>query len=505
MDVLVLALLSAFAGSLILTPIVRAIARRWGALDRPDGERKLHRRIVPLWGGVAVYLATVLGLLIAHCGAFGAGDALTHLSLLVVAVGGLICAVGAIDDRYHLRARVKLVLQIAAVLPVVLLGYSIDRIVTFGYPIDLGWLGAPLTVLWLVGCINALNLLDGMDGLATTVGLSTAAMLGIIATSMGNLHVAAIAAVLAGALAGFLPYNLPQASIFLGDSGSMIIGFMVGILGFQGALKTSATLSIAAPAVVMALPLFDTVLAVFRRKLTGRRFDSPDRQHIHHRLLDRGLTPWQALCVIGALCLLSGGGATAATIFRNDALAWITALTLIVAMIRLRLFGHHELALAKSFVASRIVTWANRLGHFNPVYQLPPVEHLAELPLDELWAVFLQEVKPWKVSHLTLSLTSSDASRLTFEWHATPTTSEAETDWSLREVIEGGEGRRCELLTGGGQLPGMEFAGLTGLGQVLKVFGTCFSTHPSLLNVSLSKRSELSTTSGPGRSWSKAA
>lgn len=504
MDVLVIASLLAFTASLFLTPAVRTVARQWGVLDCPDGERKLHRRVVPLWGGVAVYLATLLGLAIAHFGSFGVGPALDQLSLLAVVVGGFICLIGAIDDRYHLQARVKLFLQIVAVLPVVFFGCYVDRIVTFGYPIELGWLGPLLTVVWLIGCINALNLLDGMDGLAATVGLSTAAMIGLIALNMDNPHVAVIALVLAGALAGFLPYNLPQASIFLGDSGSMVIGFMVGILGIQGALKTSATLSIAAPAVVMTLPILDSALAVIRRKLTGRRFDTPDRQHIHHRLLDRGLTPWQALCVIGSFCLLSGAGATAATIFRNDALAWITALTLIVLLVRLRLFGHHELALAKSLVAVRLTQWANRLSTFNPVHQLPPVEHFAQLPLDELWAMLLQEVKPWKVARLEMVLTAPDAPPLEVKWLASPVR-ETRAGWSLNVVVGGLEGRCCELRAGGGVLPGLEFAGITGLGQVLEVFGAQFANHPSLPSMPRSAKLELPATERPRESWSKAA
>ena len=215
-----------------------------------------------------------------------------------------------------------------------------------------------MTVLWLLGCINALNLIDGMDGLASLIGLSAAAMLGIIAASEGHAHVAAMAFVLAASLAGFLAYNLPPASIFLGDSGSMVIGLTVGLLGIQGTLKTSATLAITAPAVVMTLPMFDIVAAIVRRRLTGRRLDAPDRLHIHHRLLDRGWTPWQVLCLLGALCLTTGAAATAATIFRRDALAWIAAVTLVVLMIRLRLFGHHEFALAKEAVVRTLKAYA---------------------------------------------------------------------------------------------------------------------------------------------------
>ena len=216
-----------------------------------------------------------------------------------------------------------------------------------GYPIELGWLGIPLTILWLVGCINAINLLDGLDGLASVVGISASLMMAIIAIQTGHAQVGVVALVLAGSLMGFLVYNLPPASIFLGDSGSMVIGLVVGVISIQGALKTSATLSITIPAIVMSVPMLDTLLAIIRRKLSGRPFDAADRGHIHHRLLERGLTDWQALCTIGALCLTTGIAATAATLLHVDAVGWITVMALVVLLVRTRSFGHHEVALAK--------------------------------------------------------------------------------------------------------------------------------------------------------------
>ncbi|HEY4760831.1 MAG TPA: MraY family glycosyltransferase, partial [Thermoguttaceae bacterium] len=282
-----------FAASLALTMVVRAAALHWGIVDCPDGQRKLHNGVVPLGGGVAVYLSMIIGLLAAGYCCNIAGDKLWELSKVIILAAGIVCFFGCIDDAFRLNARFKLALQACAVLPMVLVGYSIDSIVAFGYRVELGWLGVPLTVFWLLGCINALNLMDGMDGLASVVGLSTAAMMGLIAANEGHMHVCLIALVLAGAVAGFLVHNRPPASIFLGDSGSMVIGLTVGVLGMQGAMKTSATLSITAPVVVMTLPMFDIVAAVVRRKLTGRRIDAPDREHIHHRLLDRGLNPWQ--------------------------------------------------------------------------------------------------------------------------------------------------------------------------------------------------------------------
>jgi len=353
MDSLTLTVVAVFLASLALTAVVRAAARRWGIVDTPDGRRKLHGRPVPLWGGLAVYAAVVMGLLATRLGAPPSAE-FSELCIAWMIAAGFVCLVGCVDDRFDMRARVKLLLQIVSVLPIIAMGYYVDRIVAFGVPIELGWFGAPLTILWLLGCINALNLIDGMDGLASIVGLSTAAMLGVIAVGEGHPHVAAMAFILAASLAGFLVYNLPPASIFLGDSGSMVIGLSIGLLGIQGTLKTSATLAITAPVVVMTLPMFDIAAALVRRQLTGRRLDAPDRGHIHHRLLDRGWTPWQVLCLLGALCLTMGAAATAATIFRLDALAWIASVTLIVLMIRLRLFGHHEFALVKLAVVRTI-------------------------------------------------------------------------------------------------------------------------------------------------------
>ena len=359
----ILTFLAVFAASLGMTVAVRAGARRWGVVDLPDGLRKLHGRPVPRLGGVAVYGAMALGLLVVHI--LGATGEFTQLSTAWLIAAGCVCFVGAIDDGFSLPPRVKLFLQIASVLPIVLMGCYVDRVVAFSYPINLGWLGIPLTVLWLVGCINALNLIDGLDGLASIVGLSTAAMLGVIAASQGHGHVATMALVLSAALAGFLVYNLPPASIFLGDSGSMVIGLTLGVLGIQGSLKTSATLALTAPAVVMTLPMFDILAAVVRRRLAGRRFDSPDRLHIHHRLLDRGLSTWQVLWTIGALCLTMGAVATAATIFRLDALAWIAAMSLVVLMIRWRVFGHDEFAMVKETLVRAIKSDAGLFGRLR--------------------------------------------------------------------------------------------------------------------------------------------
>lgn len=399
--------LIAFGCAVVLTPVARSLALRLGAIDKPDGHRKLHERPVPLFGGVAVYLALVFGLFFTTNGLLTAVDPHARLAAVLLVVAGFVCIIGCVDDLWDLAPRFKLLLQVAASLVVVATGYWVDRLVVFGYPIELGMLGIPLTVCWLVGSINALNLLDGMDGLASVVGLTTAMMMAMIATISGHPHVAMLALVLAGALAGFLVFNLPPASIYLGDSGSMVIGLVVGILGMQGSLKTTATLSLTAPAIIMSIPMLDIVMAIVRRKLSGQPIDAADRGHIHHRLLDRGLSTWQSLCVIGALCLMTGTAATASTIFQNDGLAWITAITLVMLLVITRMFGHYELSLAKVSVAQVLAGWVGRWAAAHRSQGLlAKRSSLASLPFERVWAMLVEEMQRYGVQRLELRFDS---------------------------------------------------------------------------------------------------
>jgi UDP-GlcNAc:undecaprenyl-phosphate GlcNAc-1-phosphate transferase len=480
------------AAALVLTGWVKSAARRWAVVDHPDGRRKLHPAPVPLWGGVAVYLAMVLGLAVARLGSFGTGEAFDELAAAVVATAGIVCFFGCVDDVCRLSARFKLLLQFCAVLPVVIVGYSVHSITAFGVTVDLGWLGPPLTALWLVGCINALNLLDGMDGLASLVGIFTALMMGVIASYMGNDYVAVIAAVLAGALTGFVVHNLPPARIFLGDSGSMVIGLVVGILGIQSTLKTSATLSITAPLVVMTFPMFDTMLAIVRRKLTGRRFDVADRQHIHHRLLDRGMHPWLVLAIIGALCLATGVAATVATIVRSDALAWATALVLMVLVVRLRLFGHHELSLVSGTLARGLSALSARLASAAP--GLPAAAELDALPPAAVWEMLAERTRPWHVAQLQLIVSADGRSCRRQLCVDSAGRHEGERSWSMSVRVRRGEGRSCELRAAGLDLAAAELSPAR-LMTVLALFGDYFANHPE----NVAELAEPDRPASPGR------
>ncbi len=467
--------------SLALTPLARFAALRLNAVDAPDGLRKLHARCVPLWGGVAVYVALLIGLTLIQWTGIADAAGLGELSTILIFATGFVCLLGCVDDSWDLNPKFKLLLQIVSVLPIVAAGYYIDRVVIFSTPIELGSFGIPLTVLWLVGCINALNLLDGMDGLAATVGLSTAAMMAVIATAMGHHHVAIIAVALAGALAGFLVYNLPPASIFLGDSGSMSIGLMVGILGIQGSLKTTATLSLTVPAVVLSIPMLDTALAIVRRRLLGKPIDAPDRGHIHHRLLDKGLSTWQALCIIGALVLATGGAATAATIFRNDALAWIAVLTVLVVMVRMRALGHYELSLVKLRVASLLAWTVNRLIHSGQRRSRLQRKEAASMSFAGAWNALCEEAAICDVGQLDLTIWDGEECVGRQTWNNLAKLPKDGVAWSLEFVFGDSSSVPCRLQASGRQSHAAQGWNMQRLVRTLTLFGEYWTARPQEL------------------------
>jgi UDP-GlcNAc:undecaprenyl-phosphate GlcNAc-1-phosphate transferase len=337
-----------FLLSFVLTPLARDLAGRLGLVDRPDARRKMHGRTVPLAGGVALLLSVsaVLGvalLLSETVREHFAEHASQFLGLLLAALA--ICALGVLDDCRCLRGRHKLLGQILALGLVIAFGIEIRAIRLFGTEVELGILSVPVTLLWLLGAVNSLNLLDGMDGLLGTVGVIVTGALTVLALLGGHWAAACVGAALAGALVGFLCYNFPPASVFLGDAGSMLVGLVVGVLGIESSLKGPATLALAAPLAVLTIPFLDTLAAVVRRKLTGRSIYDTDRGHLHHCLLRRGLSARRVLLLISALCVLAASGACASLALRNEAVAVVSVLAVVCTLVLSRLFGHAELEL----------------------------------------------------------------------------------------------------------------------------------------------------------------
>jgi UDP-GlcNAc:undecaprenyl-phosphate GlcNAc-1-phosphate transferase len=333
---------------LCLTPLVRAWALRCGIVDAPDGFRKLHARHIPLAGGLAVILAcggtAVIGMATGFAWARNIREFMP-LSLGIAGGAVLIGFVGLLDDRYRLRGRQKLLGQVAAGALAIAGGLVIDHVTLCGWQIDLGPLAVPVTLCWLLGAINALNLIDGVDGLATSVGIVMCLTLCLISMVGGQFGDAAATATLAGALMGFLPFNWRPARIFLGDTGSMFIGYMLGVLAIRGNLKGPATVALVAPVAIWAIPLFDVVIAILRRKLTGQSIYATDRGHLHHVLQRFGLGPCATVLVICSLCLACGLGVIASLAMKNEAAAIITVVFVLSMLVFTRSFGHTEVQL----------------------------------------------------------------------------------------------------------------------------------------------------------------
>lgn len=341
--------------SMLVTPLVRRLAVRYSITDRPDGHRKLHDRPIPLGGGVIIlagfWTAMVLAVIVPNLWSPLLLDNWPNLASLLAA-SLAIAGLGLADDRFGLRGRHKLFGQLIATVILVASGLLISTIEVFGWRIELGLLAVPTTVLWLLLAMNALNLIDGIDGLATTIGLILSTTFCIISILSGHATEALVLAALAGSLVAFLMFNFPPARIYLGDSGSMLIGLLIGTLAIQGSMKGPATVAMAAPLAVWTIPLFDTAIAILRRKLTGRSIYMTDRGHLHHRMLEQSGSPSRALSWIAVACACTCVGALVSVYWKSDAFALLSALAVIATLVATRVFGYVELLLLSSKLKS---------------------------------------------------------------------------------------------------------------------------------------------------------
>ncbi|MDZ7272388.1 MAG: undecaprenyl/decaprenyl-phosphate alpha-N-acetylglucosaminyl 1-phosphate transferase [candidate division KSB1 bacterium] len=303
----------AFLLALAATPMCRRLALRHGVVARHN-HRTVHTGRVPKLGGGAIFAAVVVPLVVMAA----TGHPLSREVIGLLLGGTVLFLVGAADDVRGLGCNFKLALQSFGALVLVWSGFRIEVIVLPGFgSFPLGWGSIPFTLLWVVGITNAINLIDGLDGLATGVVMSAVAVAAVLGCAHGHALVVLVAAVVFGALAGFLPYNLHPAAIFMGDSGSLFLGFVVAWLAAAGAQLEPGTVPIAVPLLSLLLPVTDTSLAIIRRLRRGIHPFVADREHIHHRLLNAGLSHGNAtllmcavsLALAGAALLLAGLGA----------------------------------------------------------------------------------------------------------------------------------------------------------------------------------------------------
>ena len=300
---LIFAMLIAFT----TTPLARVLAYKFGAIDVPKDNRRMHKVPIPRMGGLAIFLAfTVTTLLFCEY----------TPQMIALWLGGLLLTVlGILDDIFRLNFLVKFAAQIAVAFIAVWQGVTIEFINFFGNYVTLGWLEIPVTILWIVGLTNAINLIDGLDGLSCGVSAICSLSLLLVTMTMSDNASALLTAILAGSCLGFLPFNMNPAKIFMGDAGALFLGYTLALLSIGGVFKLHTVLSFMIPLSIFGLPLFDTAFAFLRRILTGRNPFKGDRGHIHHRLIDMGFNQKQTVYILYAICGILG---ISALMFTNE-------------------------------------------------------------------------------------------------------------------------------------------------------------------------------------------
>ena len=294
----------------ISTPVVKNLAYKVGAVDVPKDNRRMHKTPTPRLGGLAIFLGFILSVLIF----LPLDEPLRGMLLGAV----IIVVLGIFDDIYALPAKPKFLIQIAAALIAVLMGNKITILSNPNIFSDnpiwvLGWLSIPVSVIWIVAITNAVNLIDGLDGLACGVSTISALTMLVISLCVSDPTVAILMAALSGACIGFLPYNLNPAKIFMGDTGATFLGFIMATASIDGLFKFYNIISFAVPFLMLGLPIFDTCSAIVRRVSHGQSPMTADRSHIHHKLIDMGFSQKQAVAVLYIISAILGLSAVVLT------------------------------------------------------------------------------------------------------------------------------------------------------------------------------------------------
>ena len=334
------AMAAAVAISFLSTPLVKTLAYKVGAIDVPKDNRRMHKVPIPRLGGLAIFLAFLLSALI-----FADIDRQLQ-GILLGAV--IIVVLGALDDVLALKALPKLIVQIIAAGVAVYHGCVIQfisnpNVFSNATYLNLGWLSVPITIIWIVAITNAVNFIDGLDGLAVGVSSISAAALIVIALMVAETNIAIILCALFGACLGFIPYNMNPAKIFMGDSGSTFLGYILATLSITGLFKMYAIISFAVPFLILGLPIFDICFAFLRRIAHGQSPMQADRGHVHHRLIDMGFTQKQAVAIAYMLTAILGLAAVVLTSSGELKALILIGAVFVVGAIGIRLiFSSHE-------------------------------------------------------------------------------------------------------------------------------------------------------------------
>lgn len=418
---------SALVIALVLTPVLCTFAVRHRWVDIPDA-RKVHGAPVPRVGGIAVFMAYVTALALLAFTPLSSGaaaDASFHLAWRIVPAAVVVFITGLLDDRFGLTPWQKLTGQFAAAALACMSGVRIEGIAW--QSVD-AWVGLILTLVWLIACTNAFNLIDGLDGLAAGIGLFATLTTFAAGLLHGDFGLALATAPLAGALIGFLRYNFKPATVFLGDAGSLLVGFLLGCYSVIWSHKSTTILGMTAPLMALAVPICDTGLAVMRRFLSSKPIFGADRGHIHHRLLDLGLTPRK---VVVLLYMATGGAACFALVltYVPNGLRGIVFLVFCIAVwVCIQRLGYEEFRAAADLLRLRLLR-----RHVGDQLRLKSFEAslVAAVTHDDYWRAVREGAREFGFSSVALQL-GADIYHEAFD-------SDDRGEWSVRIPLTGSD------------------------------------------------------------------
>lgn len=318
---IIFSLLLTFIMSIIITPFVIKLAKKIGATDAPD-ERKVHDKIMPRLGGLGIYISFLIGVFIFID---------DYKSIAPILIGSLIIVLtGFVDDLYTITPKVKLFGQLLAALVTVIGGVRITYVtIPIFDRVEFGLLAIPVTIIWIIAITNAINLIDGLDGLAAGISSIALITISILSIIMANPLVALLGTLLLGSTLGFLVFNFHPAKIFMGDTGSLLLGYLISIFSIMGLYKNVTILSLIVPVIILAVPIIDTLFAIIRRWVNKKPLSSPDKMHLHHRLIHLGYSHKQTVLLI---YLLSTLFSIAALLFTR-ATMWGSILIIVILLI----------------------------------------------------------------------------------------------------------------------------------------------------------------------------
>jgi len=404
-----------------LTALVRWLGRRLRILDLPDGFRKVQKQPVPRIGGLAIFLAFFVALL------GGLAVYRSRVPALIPEAGDLVAmflgaaavlVIGLWDDVSGLRARRKLLLLSVVAVGMYAAGFRIGVVSSpLGGGVDLGYWAIAITVFWFVGCMNAMNFIDGLDGLAAGVAAFAAGTIFCANVAFGSGNVGPAAIALAGATIGFLAFNFHPASIFLGDSGSYLLGFLIACIGLRGTQKAQTVVALLIPVIALGLPVLDTALAIVRRWSKALPLSASDRHHIHHKLLRAGLSHRQAVLILYAGSFALAAFALVLSAVRDLEAAGMLLLFCLVAALAIRIIGRHEINLAKKRLQGGL--WRRKVGARYRTAGHEAIERMRQassLPL--VWQAFAGAAQTLSLDRasVTLSLPDDENGICSFHW-----------------------------------------------------------------------------------------